>query len=52
MKALIINEACSDHVLLPQYQATASFVRTHGDEATIELLVDFEDRHPRLLAAL
>lgn len=52
MQALIINEACSDHVLLPQYRATAPFVRKHGDEETIEKLFAFEDRHPRLSAAL
>ncbi len=52
MKALIMNEACSDHVLLPQYRATAPFVRKHGDEETVEMLFAFEDRHPRISAAL
>ena len=50
MQALIINEACSDHVLLPQYRATAPFVRKHGDAETVEKLVAFEDRHPTLSA--
>lgn len=48
MAALLLNEKCSDHVILPQYAATAPFVREFGTTETIKELEEFEQRQPRL----
>jgi len=50
MDALILNESCSDRVLIPQYLATAPFVKKNGDSETLAALAAFESRHVRLLS--